>query len=691
MDPRATAPLISFPSRFRLQAAMSAALAGALLILCDVPEATAQGFRGLSIGSRASVLPPGRITAVRPNTNVLSSTTTGRAAAGSNAAMGSSALTNATMGGPVVKRTTTTTITKRTTTFTAKTKTDTGKGSATKRLTATVNGNTGTGNRNTGQGDTGRRPTTTTAVTARTNPGTGDPTGNPTGNPTTGNPITGNPTTGNPTTGNPTTGNPATGNPTTGNPTTGNPTTGNPTTGNPTTGNPTTGNPTTGNPNTGTGNPGLANTGNPGNPAIPGGVASAGGGVPPVNFGSGDQTPSGPSGQSGRRSGTGVPPAGERRYVPNEIVVELSSNIPAQRIDALVRRQRLVRLESVNLALTGTTFHRWQIADRRSVPAVVRALEADGLVMAVQPNYWARLQEDTSTTAGTELEQYALAKLRVPQAHGLATGGRIRIAVIDAGVDAGHPEFAGMVVETFDAIGTGDRIHPHGTAVVGAIAAQARLRGTAPDAHILAVRAFGTSRTSSDGTTFNILKGLDWAVARGARIVNMSFAGPRDPAVQRHLARARAKGVVLIAAAGNAGPSSPALYPAADPIVIAVTATDENDKLFKAANRGRHITVAAPGVDLLLPAPDGEFRVTSGTSFAAALVSGAVALLLERNPNLDPDAVRAALIGTARDLGPPGADPLYGAGLVDAYGAILSVAPVATAPEAPVPAAALSQ
>jgi subtilisin family serine protease len=313
----------------------------------------------------------------------------------------------------------------------------------------------------------------------------------------------------------------------------------------------------------------------------------------------------------------------------------------------------------------------------------VRALEADGIALAVQPNYWAFLNQHTAETVGMRpIEQYALAKLRVPQAHGLATGNKVLIAVIDSGIDTGHPELAGMIVDSFDAIGSGNPIHPHGTAIAGAIVAQARLKGTAPAARILAVRAFAAQRSDSRGTTYNILKGLDWAVARGARIVNMSFTGARDPAVLRKLAIARGKGIVLIAAAGNAGPNAKPLFPAADPNVIAVTATDEDDNLFHSANRGPHIAVAAPGVDLLLPAPGGEYQSTSGTSFAAAEVSGTVALMLERNPDLDPEAVRRALVATARDLGPRGPDPLFGAGLVDAYAAVLAAAPAMAAPAA---------
>jgi subtilisin family serine protease len=197
---------------------------------------------------------------------------------------------------------------------------------------------------------------------------------------------------------------------------------------------------------------------------------------------------------------------------------------------------------------------------------------------------------------------------------------------------------------------------------------------------LLSIQAFGTTR--SEGTSFNILKGLEWAVKQNADIINMSFAGPADPALQVLLAAARQKGVVLIAAAGNAGPRSRPLYPAADPNVIAVTATDPDDRLFDRANRGTHIAVAAPGVNVLVATPDGGYELTSGTSVAAAEVSGVVALMLERNRTLDPGEVRRLLTATARDLGPVGPDDQFGAGLVDAYGALSAagVRPTASAP-----------
>ena len=134
----------------------------------------------------------------------------------------------------------------------------------------------------------------------------------------------------------------------------------------------------------------------------------------------------------------------------------------------------------------------------------------------------------------------------------------------------------------------------------------------------------------------------------------MSFAGPADPALSRELAAAKAKGAVLIAATGNFGPKSPPQYPAADPNVIAVSATDADDRMFGASNIGPHVAVAAPGVDILLPSPGNDYRLISGTSFSAAYVSGVAALVLQRAPGLTPDAVRKILEQTAKDLGPVG-------------------------------------
>ena len=376
--------------------------------------------------------------------------------------------------------------------------------------------------------------------------------------------------------------------------------------------------------------------------------------------------------RAARRGPSGAPPAGETRLIPDEVVIEVSNSVSARQITALQRRFRLQRIESHRFQLTNTTLFRWRIPDRRSVASVVRALERNRTVAHAQPNYLYSLQQSETKAAGEgDPAQYALAKLQLPQAHTLAKGDNVRVAVIDSAVDLQSPELAGSIVGTFDTLKSPRKAHAHGTSIAALIAAHGKLIGTAPDAKILAVRAFDPDGSSgARGSTFNIIKGLDWAAQNRARIVNMSFAGPPDPALHRALLAAHAKGITLIAAAGNAGPKSPPLYPAADPEVIAVSATDAEDHLLAQSNRGRQIALAAPGKDVLVALPGGGVEMSSGTSYSAAEVSGVAALLIERDQKLTPNALRALLEKSAKDLGPKGRDHLFGYGLVNAYEAL---------------------
>jgi subtilisin family serine protease len=301
--------------------------------------------------------------------------------------------------------------------------------------------------------------------------------------------------------------------------------------------------------------------------------------------------------------------------------------------------------------LIGATLYRWRIGGRRSVGDVVRTLGRESLIASVQPNYLFALQEQlTPSAAGAGSAQYALDKLDIAQAHQIATGKAIPVAAIDTAIDAVHPDLNGSVGKSFDALGGAEKPQRYGTAMAGAIAAHGKLIGIAPGAKVLAARAFDDSQGIAQGTSFAIYKALQWAADNGARVVNMSFVGPLDPTMHRMLAAAFTKDLVLVAAAGNAGPQLQPLYPAADPDVIAVTATDSRNGLFKAANRGAYVAVAAPGVDILALAPGGSYQITTGTSIAAAHVSGVAALLLQRGPSLKPKGIRAILTATAKPL-----------------------------------------
>jgi hypothetical protein len=362
------------------------------------------------------------------------------------------------------------------------------------------------------------------------------------------------------------------------------------------------------------------------------------------------------------------------RAIAGEIVAEIDGTLSDAQVEALARRHGLRRVGSQSFELIGATIGLFRITGGKTVETASREFAGDGSVRSVQPNFRYILQDQNAGLSGGDPAQYALSKLRLPQAHALANGTNVTIAVIDSGIDLKHPEFAGVAISAFDALDSKEGPHAHGTGVAGAIVSHVRLMGSAPAAHILAIRAFGTSGKGAESTSYVVLRGLDLAAAHGAQIVNMSFAGPKDAIVGRGLAALAARNIVMVAAAGNAGPKSPPLYPAANASVIAVSATDAQDRLFAASNRGSYIALAAPGVDLFLPAPDDKYQITSGTSFSSAYVSGLAALVLQRNPALKPDEVRAILTKTARDLGPPGPDDQFGAGEADAFAAVSAVA-----------------
>jgi Subtilase family/Autotransporter beta-domain/IPT/TIG domain len=377
--------------------------------------------------------------------------------------------------------------------------------------------------------------------------------------------------------------------------------------------------------------------------------------------------------------GSGMPPVGETRFVPDEVVLQFGPGATPQQIAAIAQRFGLTIVAQQTIGALGRTVYTFRITNGQSVRQVIGAIDAaranaTAPNVAVQPNYTYGLtqdQDNPNADAGNS-PQYIINKLHLAEAHRITKGDKVIIAVIDSEIDSKLPDLAGTVTDRYDAGCGATSPDSHGTGMAGAIASHGQLLGVAPQANIIAICAFGgAGQPKAD--TFKIIKGLDYAIGRGARIVNMSFAGPHDPALSQALQIAREKGVLLIAAAGNAGPKSPPLYPGADPNVMAVTATDENDRLFKGANQGEYVTIAAPGVEILVPAPDGGVQVTTGTSVATANVSGVAALLIARKPSLTPEQVRATLVTTAKHLGSGGINPQFGAGLVDPRKALETV------------------
>ncbi|MDB5501727.1 MAG: peptidase and in, kexin, sedolisin [Tardiphaga sp.] len=236
----------------------------------------------------------------------------------------------------------------------------------------------------------------------------------------------------------------------------------------------------------------------------------------------------------------GAPAALNQRYVSGQIVAEIDGALTDAQAGALAQRYRLARIAAQELPLIGSTLTLFRITDNRPVEAVALQMRADSSVRAVQPNFRYVLQDQTTTPALGEGDpaQYALAKMRLPEAHKLAYGSNVTVAVIDSCIDVAHPELANAIAGSFDALGSAEGPHVHGTGIAGAIVSHARLMGSAPLARILAIRAFGVASSGTESTSFVILKGIDYAASHGAQVINMSFAGPQDPLVERGIAAA---------------------------------------------------------------------------------------------------------------------------------------------------------
>jgi len=377
--------------------------------------------------------------------------------------------------------------------------------------------------------------------------------------------------------------------------------------------------------------------------------------------------------------------------VPGQILVLLDQDRPRSLGRELARAYGLERIGSERIALLGARAELMAVRRGRLEEALAK-LRRDARVLSAQPNQRylhmggpaqprARLAEAAQPSApdgdrqrlDAAIPQYGPRKLGLPAAHDLALGRNVLIAVIDSAIDTGHPELTGAIARSFNAAGPADaRLDYHGTAVAGLIRGHGLVEGAAPLSKLLAVRAFKTNdeTTFQETTTHVVIMAIDWAVRNGAKVLNMSFVGAHDPALEQMLRTVGEKGVIVIAAAGNGGPAASPAYPAAYPGVIAVTAVDEADRRYEHANRGSYIAVAAPGVDVLAPVERGGYAYVSGTSFAAAYVSGVAALLLERDPNLDPHSVADLLATAAEHLGPNVRDDDFGAGRVDAYKAL---------------------
>lgn len=242
---------------------------------------------------------------------------------------------------------------------------------------------------------------------------------------------------------------------------------------------------------------------------------------------------------------------------------------------------------------------------------------------------------------------------QMAQSHAGAANG-VRVGLIDSGIDASHPAFAGTAIEQRGFAGPRALADTHGTAVASLI-----VHADPPGAALYVADVYGGQPTG--GGAVAIVSAMSWLAQSRVSVINVSLVGPTNRALEAAIRAAVARGIVVVAAVGNDGPSAPPLYPASYPGVIGVTGVDGHNRVLPEAGRGPQVDFAAPGSDMAAAAANGRYQSVRGTSFAAPIVAGLIAREMQSGSAA---SAEAALTHEAVDLGARGADRVYGAGLV---------------------------
>jgi Subtilase family len=337
--------------------------------------------------------------------------------------------------------------------------------------------------------------------------------------------------------------------------------------------------------------------------------------------------------------------------VPSQLVFTL---IDSASVPTVTAQARVTVLETIPLESLGETMVVVSLARGDTPEAATARLSAISGVIGVQPNnFFDALQQGTATAPlPKRLSLHGLPASPV-------TG---RIVVIDSGVDLGHAAFRGATIEEVQ-LAPGAGPGAHGTAVVGLLVGNAGPAiGVAQGAQIISLAAFIENRDGATrAETRYLARAFDQSNMRRPNVMNLSFGGANDPLLSRLLDVAATRGICVVAAGGNGGARSVTPFPASHSASFAVTAVDENLRLYSQATPGAKLDVAALGVDVMSAVPGG-YRRLSGTSFSTAIVSGGL-LRVQGCTAGQPSAAREAVRTAAQDIGARGRDNASGSGL----------------------------
>jgi subtilisin family serine protease len=382
---------------------------------------------------------------------------------------------------------------------------------------------------------------------------------------------------------------------------------------------------------------------------------------------------------------------------------------PADQPDGVRRTSTVVRYDPRRLAVTVTrgtsrsqaeaAFARASVSVEQAIPAIraymvgvdparrdaaLASLRSSTVVASAGPEVLVDALDVTPNDAAWP-SQWGLRLTGIQAAWRFVPGAaRVVVAVVDTGVDPAQPDLQGALVPGYDFVNDTATVvddEGHGTAVAGIIAARTNNRvgiaGVCGSCLIMPVKVLDRDGVGDDSV---IAAGIVWAADRGAKVINLSLGGPGvTPSLSDAIGYAVGKGVLVVAAAGNAAASVP-FYPAADPRAVSVAGTTAVDHPYPWSDFGTWVKLAAPGCNLA-PILAGGYGVFCGTSSATPLVSGLAALALAASPGARPDAIEQALERPAIPL-----DGFVQFGRVNAAGTLALVAPAPrTAPAPPAP------
>ncbi|MFO7602842.1 MAG: S8 family serine peptidase [Gammaproteobacteria bacterium] len=368
---------------------------------------------------------------------------------------------------------------------------------------------------------------------------------------------------------------------------------------------------------------------------------------------------------------------GDATAEPGEVIVFSRDMTAARALDAQLRPWGYHIKRRRALQQLGLVINVIRLPDTVTVAKAVQTLEQLEPPLLVDANHQYHLMQADASTAHRDRSGAAAAQRLVGwDRPGPACGRGLRIGLVDTLVDVNHASLsrAKIVARSFLPLGVTAAEGRHGTAIASLLVASADgvdgVAGLLPAAELYSAGVFRErARQRVDTTAELIITALDWLQGQRVDVINLSLAGKANRLLQSAIEQLIKQDQLIAAAAGNAGATAPPAYPAAWPGVAAVTAVDLRRDIYRQANQGRYLDLAAPGVDVWAARSGAGGAYYSGTSYAVPYVSAALAVLRQRHGGRSNAQLLTQLQRQARDLGAAGPDPVFGHGLLQLPGA----------------------